>query len=181
MIDQPIEVQTRIGAPPEVVFAYFVDPELYRRWKGTTAELDARPGGLYRVLMPSGDRVRGEYVAVEPPHRVVFTWGFEGSTDLPPGSSTVEVTLHADGDGTIVRLRHERVELSGFNADDQVVLEHTTAHLAGDHERQATKHLLFLDVCPIRERRADALSELLIVRHGAHHSLDQQHSLPRSA
>ncbi len=109
MIDQPIEVQTRIGAPPEVVFAYFVDPDLYRRWKGTTAELDARPGGLYRVLMPSGDRVRGEYVEVEPPHRVVFTWGFEGSADLPPGSSTVEITLEADGDGTIVRLRHDRL------------------------------------------------------------------------
>jgi uncharacterized protein YndB with AHSA1/START domain len=86
-----------------------VDPDLYRRWKGTTAELDAQPGGLYRVLMPSGDQVRGEYVAVEPPHRVVFTWGFEGSADLPPGSSTVEITLQADGDGTIVRLRHDRL------------------------------------------------------------------------
>ena len=106
MIDQPIEVETRVAASPEVVFAYFVEPELYRRWKGTSAELDARPGGLYRVLMPSGDRVRGEYVAVEPPTRIVFTWGFEDSTELPPGSSTVEVTLHADGDGTIVRLRH---------------------------------------------------------------------------
>jgi hypothetical protein len=31
MIEQPIEVQPRIGAPPEVVFAYFVDPEFYRR------------------------------------------------------------------------------------------------------------------------------------------------------
>src|SRR5712692_3597316 len=28
------------------------------------------------------------------------------ATDLPPGSSTVEVTLVPDGDGTIVRLRH---------------------------------------------------------------------------
>jgi uncharacterized protein YndB with AHSA1/START domain len=107
VIDQPIQVETRISAPPEVVFAYFVDPDLYQRRKAKTAELDARPGGLYRVLMPSGDRVRGEYVAVEPPHRVVFTWGFEGNTDLPPGSSTVEITLQADGDGTIVRLCHD--------------------------------------------------------------------------
>ena len=106
MIDRPVEVETRIAAPPEVVFAYFVDPQLYRRWKGTSAELDAHPGGLYRVIMPTGDRVRGEYVAVEPPKRIVFTWGFEDSVELPPGSSTVEVTLHADRDGTIVRLRH---------------------------------------------------------------------------
>ncbi len=109
MIEQPIEVETRIGAPPDVVFAYFVDPVLYQRWKGNTAELDPRPGGLYRVLMPSGDLVRGEYLTVEPPTRVVFTWGFEGSSDLPPGASTVEVTLRADGNGTIVRLRHERL------------------------------------------------------------------------
>jgi uncharacterized protein YndB with AHSA1/START domain len=109
VIEQPIELETRIAAPPDVVFAYFVEPELYRRWKGTSAELDARPGGLYRVLMPSGDRVRGEYVAVEPPSRVVFTWGFEDNVELPPGSSTVEITLRADGDGTIVRLRHDRL------------------------------------------------------------------------
>jgi uncharacterized protein YndB with AHSA1/START domain len=109
VIDQPIELETRIAAPPDVVFAYFIDPELYQRWKGKTAELDARPGGLYQVLMPSGDLVRGEYLTVEPPTRVVFTWGFEGSSDLPPGASTVEITLRADGDGTIVRLRHERL------------------------------------------------------------------------
>ena len=113
MIERPIEVETRIAAPPEVVFAYFIDPELYRRWKGTSAELDARPGGLYQVVMPSGDLVRGEYVHVEPPRRIVFTWGFEGSAGLPPGSSTVEVTLRADGDGTIVRLRHD-----GLPSDD---------------------------------------------------------------
>ena len=107
MIGQPIEIETRIAAAPDIVFRYFVEPELYRRWKGNTAELDPRPGGLYRVVMPTGHIVRGEYVAVEPPRRVVFTWGWEGSADLPPGSSTVEVTLRPDGDGTIVRLRHD--------------------------------------------------------------------------
>ena len=109
MIERPIEVETRIAAPPHVVFAYFIDPELYQRWQGTSAELDARPGGLYRVAMPSGDLVRGEYIEIQPPTRIVFTWGFEGNAELPPGSSTVEVTLHADGDGTIVRLRHDRL------------------------------------------------------------------------
>ena len=34
---------------------------------------------------------------------------FEGNAELSPGSSTVEVTLQADGDGTIVRLRHDRL------------------------------------------------------------------------
>jgi uncharacterized protein YndB with AHSA1/START domain len=130
VIDQPIEVQVRIGAPPDVVFAYFVDPDLYCRWKGSSAELDARPGGLYRVLMPSGDRVRGEYLVVEPPNRVVFTWGFEGSRELPPGSSTVEITLHADGDGTIVRLRHDRLPTDVSREQHTVGWRHYLERLA---------------------------------------------------
>src|SRR5258708_8971122 len=56
--------------------------------------------------MPTGNVVLGEYVLVEPPSRVVFTWGWEGNPDLPPGSTTVEVTLVPDGEGTIVRLKH---------------------------------------------------------------------------
>ena len=102
----PIELEMRVAARPEIVFAYFVEPELYRRWKGTNAELDPRPGGVYRVTMPAGQVALGTYVVVEPPSRVVFTWGWEGDPDLPPGSSTVDVTLVPDGDGTLVRLRH---------------------------------------------------------------------------
>jgi uncharacterized protein YndB with AHSA1/START domain len=36
----------------------------------------------------------------------VFTWGWEDPGSVPPGSSTVEVTLEPDGGNTIVRLRH---------------------------------------------------------------------------
>jgi len=74
--------------------------------------------------------VRGEYVAVEPPHRVVFTWGFEGSTDLPPGSSTVEITLHADGDGTIVRLRHDRLPTDASREQHAIGWRHYVEKLA---------------------------------------------------
>ena len=53
------------------------------------------------------DVARGEYIEVVPNTRVVFSWGWEGEgSPLPPGSSTVEVTLIPDGNGTIVRLRH---------------------------------------------------------------------------
>lgn len=40
------------------------------------------------------------------PYRLVFTWDWEDSGELPPGSSTVEITLVPDGDGTLIRLRH---------------------------------------------------------------------------
>jgi len=50
--------------------------------------------------------VVGEFVEIDPPRRVVFTWGWEGNDAVPPGSSTVEVILTPDGEGTILRLVH---------------------------------------------------------------------------
>ena len=43
---------------------------------------------------------------MEPPDRVVFTWGIPEDVTTPPGSSTVEVVLVADGADTIVHLTH---------------------------------------------------------------------------
>jgi uncharacterized protein YndB with AHSA1/START domain len=100
-----ISASIRIAAPPEIVFPYFTDAQLLVTWIGERAELDARPGGAF--ALDFGDTAaRGMFVAVEAPHRVVFTWGIPGDSTLPPGSSTVEVDLVADGGGTIVNLTH---------------------------------------------------------------------------
>lgn len=95
----------RIEAAPDDVFPYLTDSELLIRWMGDWARLDATPGGDF-VVDINGVPVRGRYVAVEPPHRVVFTWGAAGSDIHPPGSSTVEITLRADGGGTLLELVH---------------------------------------------------------------------------
>ena len=109
-----IELERRIAAPPEIVFAYFTDPERYRLWQGVDASLDPRPGGLFQVRMTGQSRhiAKGEYLEVDPPSRVLFTWGWvpdetlnDDQTEVPPGTSTVEVTLVPDGDATILRLR----------------------------------------------------------------------------
>ena len=102
----PIELQVRIAAPPDEVFRFFVEPARYVRWQGVRAELDPRPGGVFRVWMDASRVASGEYVAVEPPTRCVFTWGWENNAAMPPGSTTVELMLEADGDDTVVRLRH---------------------------------------------------------------------------
>lgn len=98
--------EVRIEAAPEVVFSFFTDPHKMSRWKGTSADLDPRPGGLYRVGVTTRDVVVGGFVELDPPTRIVFTWGWEASEQIPPGSSTVEVTLIPDGDVTILRLVH---------------------------------------------------------------------------
>ncbi|HUZ20960.1 MAG TPA: SRPBCC domain-containing protein [Acidimicrobiales bacterium] len=102
-----VDRQIRIEAPPEVVFDYFVDPVRMVSWIGTKVELDAAPGGHFRVDMNGRDIASGRFVEVVHPSRVVFSWGWEqGGAAVPPGSSTVEVTLTPDGDATIVRLVH---------------------------------------------------------------------------
>jgi uncharacterized protein YndB with AHSA1/START domain len=74
----------RIAARPETVFAFLTDPDKVTRWKGTAAELDPRPGGIYRVSGMGGSTALGEFVAVEPPTRVVFTWGWVGERRFRP-------------------------------------------------------------------------------------------------
>jgi uncharacterized protein YndB with AHSA1/START domain len=95
----------RIDAAPVEVFPYLTDAELIVRWMGDWAELDPTPGGKL-VIDINGVPIRGEYLVVEPPHRVVFSWGAAGSDTLAPGSTTVEIVLRPDGDGTLVELAH---------------------------------------------------------------------------
>jgi uncharacterized protein YndB with AHSA1/START domain len=100
------EVEEQIQAPPDEVFAYLVDPERYVQWMGAEARLEPRPGGTYWVRMPHDVIAVGEFVTVEPPRRVVFTWGWDGDHRVPAGSTTVEITLHELEGATLVRLRH---------------------------------------------------------------------------
>jgi uncharacterized protein YndB with AHSA1/START domain len=102
-----IECEIRIDASPETVFEFFTDPVKAVQWMGEAATLDPRPGGVYRVRMANQWTVLGEYVEVDPPRRVVFTWGWEdGVEETAPGASTVEITLTPDGDATVVHLIH---------------------------------------------------------------------------
>ena len=106
-LESVVDQTVRIAAPPEVVFEYFVDPRKLVSWIGSRADLDATPGGRFWVDMNGRDVAAGEYVEIEPPKRVVFTWGWEkGGPPVAPGASTVEVTLTLDGDHTVVRLIH---------------------------------------------------------------------------
>ena len=53
------------------------------------------------------------------PDAVVFTWGIEGRADFPPGSSTVEVVLPADGDETVVTLTHRDLPSEDYRRSHQ--------------------------------------------------------------
>ena len=80
-----LEVTVHIAATPDTVFPYFIDPDRYA--------VDGRPrniecGAGRRIPRQDGGRVEaaGEFVEVDPPRRVVFTWGWTQVWPWHPGA-----------------------------------------------------------------------------------------------
>jgi uncharacterized protein YndB with AHSA1/START domain len=99
--------ETQIAAPPATVFAFLTDPEKILSWMGTEATTEAHPGGLYLVKGHGGDlarAARGEFREVVPVHRLAYSFGWEGSDVVPPGSSLVEIDLIDRDGGTLLRM-----------------------------------------------------------------------------
>jgi uncharacterized protein YndB with AHSA1/START domain len=126
-----VALEVRVDASPETVFDFFIEPDKMIQWMGRDAELDPRSGGIFRVDLNGRHIARGEYVELDRPRRVAFTWGWE-SEDAPvrPGSSTVEVTLTPDGDGTVVRLVHRDLPGEESQAAHRHGWEHYMARLS---------------------------------------------------
>jgi len=101
-----VEASVTILARPETVFRFLSDPEWFARWMGAGSSVEAQPGGAIRIHYPQGQIGVGRVVEIDPPRRVVFSFGFEGSAEVAPESTTVEVTLADTAEGTRVVLRH---------------------------------------------------------------------------
>jgi uncharacterized protein YndB with AHSA1/START domain len=108
-----------VDASPTTIFPFLTDPAQHVLWMGTEAELDARVGGGYRVLVQGVHPGVGEFVEVVPDRKVVFTFGWdEPGHPIPAGSTTVEITLTPDGGKTRVTLVHR-------DLPDDAVADHT--------------------------------------------------------
>ncbi|HEY2958331.1 MAG TPA: SRPBCC domain-containing protein [Actinomycetota bacterium] len=138
-----VRVERQLPAPPDVVFARWTDPASMARWLSPTGEAevlaDVRVGGRFTVVM-LGEGVRlehtGEYLAVEPPSRLRFTWASPYTGERP---SVVTVELAPSWGGTRLRLVHERLPA------DQVgphaggwgsILDNLAAALAADRDER---------------------------------------------
>jgi uncharacterized protein YndB with AHSA1/START domain len=123
--------ETLIAADPELVFSFFTEPDKHERWMGQRARLDPRPGGEYAVDLNEFARARGEFVEVVPHSRIVFTFGWEGDgQQVPPGSSTVEVTLTPTAEGTHVRLVHRGLLATDMREQHRDGWQHYLARLS---------------------------------------------------
>jgi uncharacterized protein YndB with AHSA1/START domain len=104
-----IVLEQRIAAPPSTVYRYLTESDKWKLWQGADAQLDARPSGIFSMVMGNGMNARGQFVELIQDERVVFTWGWIDQPGIPPGSTTVEVTLSADADGTLLVLKHSSI------------------------------------------------------------------------
>jgi len=125
-----VTIRRSINARPEIVFSFFTDRARWLSWQGLEAEIDPRPGGVFRMNVRGDGWASGRFLTVEPFHTIVFTWGWEGpASPVPPGSSTVEIVLEPDGDGTLFTLTHRGLPLPAVDMHRDG-WEHYTARLA---------------------------------------------------
>jgi uncharacterized protein YndB with AHSA1/START domain len=107
-VTESFTTEIELPAPIGEVFRHLTDPNAMIRWMGQHAILEPVPGGAFEVDI-NGVPVRGRYLEVDPPRRVVVTWGVAGNPGLPPGTTEVEFILTPTPAGTHLRLVHRKL------------------------------------------------------------------------
>ena len=113
-----VEVERAFSIDRATMWSLWTDQEHAARWMRpsisefapTVASIDARPDGRYRFEMVGNDgsvrAVSGQFVEVDEPRRLVFTWSWDGVDE----ESLVEVMLSEVPEGTRVQISHTKLE-----------------------------------------------------------------------
>lgn len=102
-LDRSLVIQAR----RETVFEFFTDTPHWAAWWGTGSTIDARPGGRMLIRHPNGVEVSGQVLEIDPPERIVFTYGYASGQPIPPDGSRVTIRLDRHPQGTLLQLTHE--------------------------------------------------------------------------
>lgn len=127
-IQDAIEYEIEIAAPPERIFQALTEPAQVPQWWGgrgagqsyrcTHFERELRVGGRWKCLGLDGDgrefEVTGVYTELDPPLRLKSTWKASWTGDA---ETMVHWDLTATGNGTHVLLRH-----SGLAAHPEIAM-----------------------------------------------------------
>jgi len=111
-----LTIRRTLKAPVAAVYAAWTDPEEVKQWMApsddfgpTTAAIDLRVGGRYRIVMqgPDGEmhRVGGVYREILPNRKLVYTWAWEST---PERESLVTVEFRPAGEQTELVIIHTR-------------------------------------------------------------------------
>jgi len=109
----------RIAARPSIVFEALASVDGIRAWWGPDAgpvliaESDVRVGGKFRarfqMLDGSEHESSGEFIAVDPPHRLAMSWQWAGRKD-DTSVSRIDIELRPVGEGTELSFTHSRLQ-----------------------------------------------------------------------
>lgn len=114
-----VAVRRRFRASRERIFRAFTAPRDLTRWFSPSVDIgtevlehDLRVGGSYRLrfTLPGGESnvVRGEFLELDPPERLAFTWTWEPPDPHAGIETLVTIVLREDGDRTEVSIAHDR-------------------------------------------------------------------------
>jgi uncharacterized protein YndB with AHSA1/START domain len=134
-----IVISKIIPAPPETVFEAWLDPEALARFMKPAesvtiakAEIDAREGGEFLIVMVAGDKEmphRGEYREIKRHERLVFSW----LSHMAGAGSLVTITFAESGSGqTELILRHAGLETEAARTGHEGGWTRIIETLAGD-------------------------------------------------
>jgi uncharacterized protein YndB with AHSA1/START domain len=114
-----LQLNRVIPASRERVFAAWTTPEAIKVWFGPArcrvldVQVDLRVDGEYCFSLSTEDlgeiKVRGRYLEVTPPEKLIYTWRWEGNPELTIGTSLVTVEFTSAGTSTEICLTHEQL------------------------------------------------------------------------
>jgi uncharacterized protein YndB with AHSA1/START domain len=137
-----VRIEDRYDTDIDDLWAALTDPARLARWHAQV-EGDLRPGGQFRTYVEADDiESTGRVVACEPPRRLVVTTretdkSWRKGNGVPPFDETLEATLIADGEQTVLVIEVRGMPLDKiafYGAGWQIHAENLAAHIAGrDH------------------------------------------------
>jgi uncharacterized protein YndB with AHSA1/START domain len=134
-----VRMEDRYDTDIDDLWAAITDPVRLARWHGQV-EGDLRPGGEFRIYLASSDLdSTGRVQACEPPRWLLVTTretdeSYLKGQGVPPFDESLEVTLTADGDQTILVIEVRGMPLDAtpfYGAGWQIHAENLAAYLAG--------------------------------------------------
>jgi uncharacterized protein YndB with AHSA1/START domain len=96
-----------ICARRDTVFRFFTDSKYFADWWGEGSTIEGRKSGSLKILFSNGIQVSGKILEIDPPERIVFTYGYESGKPFSPEDSRVTITLQEHPSGTRLTLTHE--------------------------------------------------------------------------
>jgi uncharacterized protein YndB with AHSA1/START domain len=131
-------VKRLLPASPEEAFAAWTDPVALSRWMSpfgsAIASVNLQVGASFRIVMVGPDREiehTGEYLEIDPPHRLVFTWRSPYTGPIP-SQVTVELRPHAGGtELTLIHTQLPDGEVDSHRGGWGGILDHLDAYLRG--------------------------------------------------